>query len=87
MVRVCVKETVTDHSVLVKKANLFPSTAVLHGSWKKQGGNQGGQSEFNREKGLERKRERESRAERESPAGDFGVFLNYNVHPIYSHLL
>lgn len=30
---------------------------------------------------------REDEFEKESPAGDFGVFLNYNVHPIYSHLL
>lgn len=29
----------------------------------------------------------EQESERRSPAGDFGIFLNYNVHPIYSHLL
>lgn len=33
------------------------------------------------------RRQREGDRERESTAGDFGVFLNYNVHPIYSHLL
>lgn len=39
-----------------------------------------------REDEREKETERRQR-ERESPAGDFGIFLNYNVHPIYSHLL